>query len=340
MYEQLNTKTGVQAVGQYRSTFQVQTAPDGLVFAPPQPNGFYGDVSIPDRLRTYVTDLRLLRHIPLAYLVPDAGLLPPESIRFFNIDPTWMDRVVDGVFSAANTGTVDQVFGASMLAMIRNAIDGDLTTLAVASAPSTHWTGGQPMTGMLIRSDLVRRWPNLVVRAFSTAPDDYDDIDNLGTVGVLRAEPISKDIYIAVFGGTPAMVHIREPFTGTRFGVEEASPGSTSWTVDGHNADGTPTHAAVQVGYKNQAKRTIDVAGLAAKVGPPRMVALHLEQNPYVQEFKNTVAESTGSVPLSNFILANGTFQNVVMRRGRVLNLAALQQRQIQIDQLNPKEKL
>src|ERR1700761_2300950 len=98
MYEQLSTKTGVQAVEQYRSTFQIQTAPDGLVFAPPQPNSFYGDVSIPDRLRAYVTDLRLLLHIPLAYFVPDAGLLPPESIRFFNVDPTWMDRVIDGVF--------------------------------------------------------------------------------------------------------------------------------------------------------------------------------------------------------------------------------------------------
>ncbi|HEY4359257.1 MAG TPA: hypothetical protein VGN16_26145 [Acidobacteriaceae bacterium] len=340
MYEQLGTKTGVQAVQQYRSTFQVQAAPDGLVFAPPQPNNFYGDVGIPDRLRAYVTDLRLLRHIPLAYLIPDAGLLPPECIRFFNIDPTWMDRVIDGVFSAANTGTVDQMFGASLLAMIRNAIDTDLTALAQTSAPTTSWNGGQPMTGMLIRSDLVRRWPNLIVRAFSTAPDDYDDIDNLGTVGVLRAEPISKDIYIAVFGGTPAMVHIREPFTGTRFGVEEATPGSTTWTVDGHNSDGTPTHAAVPVGVKNAAKRTLNIAGLATKVGPPRMVALHLEQNPYVQEFKNSVAESTGSVPLSNFILADGTLQAVQLRYGRTMNMAALQQRQIQIDQLNPKEKL
>src|ERR1700743_911169 len=111
MYEQLSTKTGVQAVEQSRSPFQIQPAPDGLVFAPPQPNGFYGDVSIPDRLRAYVTDLRLLRHIPLAYLVPDVGLLPPGVRRFFNIDPTWMDRVIDGVFSAANTGPVDQVFG-------------------------------------------------------------------------------------------------------------------------------------------------------------------------------------------------------------------------------------
>ena len=59
-----------------------------------------------------------------------------------------------------------------------------------------------------------------------------------------------------------------------------------------------------------------------------------------VLEDGETIVTTAGSVPLSNFILANGTFQNVVMRKGRILNLAALQQRQQQIDQLNPKEKL
>src|ERR1700710_2779318 len=108
MYERLTLKTGVEAVQQYRASFDIQSSPDGLIFAPPEgDNPYYMKVAIPDRLREFLTDLRLLRHIPISYFVPDAALLPPESIRFFHVDPTWMDRVIEGVFSAANTGTVD-----------------------------------------------------------------------------------------------------------------------------------------------------------------------------------------------------------------------------------------
>src|SRR5438552_1122259 len=145
MYERLTIKDGVSAVQQYIQTFDIQPGADGVVFAPPDANAYYSDVSIPPRLRQWLIDLRLLRHMPVAYFVPDAALLPPESIRFFNVDPTWVDRVIDGVFAAANTGTVDSVFSASMLAMARVALDADLAKLAESVAPGSGWTAAQGM---------------------------------------------------------------------------------------------------------------------------------------------------------------------------------------------------
>src|SRR4051812_41339319 len=108
MYESLTNKTGIAAVHSFLSLFTIKDmGADGLAVTLPGKNNLFEDVSIPTRLRTWLLDLRLLRHLPIAYYVPDAGLLPPESIRFFHVDATWVDRVIDGVFAAANTGTVD-----------------------------------------------------------------------------------------------------------------------------------------------------------------------------------------------------------------------------------------
>ena len=43
--------------------------------------------------------LRLLHGVPFSYLVPDAELLPVESIRFFYLDRAWTDALVQGALS-------------------------------------------------------------------------------------------------------------------------------------------------------------------------------------------------------------------------------------------------
>jgi|GEM_PF-5084133 len=340
MYERLTLETGVEAVQQYRAGFSIQSTPDGLVFAPPEgDNPSYMSVAIPDRLRDFLIDLRLLRHIPIAYFVPDAALLPPESIRFFHVDPTWMDRVIEGVFSAANTGTVDTVYTASVLGMVRDAIDSDLAKLANDSVQGNGWTTDNGMTGMLIRSELVRRWPDLIVRGYKTIVDDKTTAP---LAPVLRSEAISKEMYIVLFGGSPAMVHVREPNVGVRFGVEPTSAGSpTPWTVDKRAGDGTSIAGPKQpVSARNLQSRTLDIAKLALAVnGESRRVALHLEQRPYVQEFKQTVEEQKGSLPFTDFLNPDGTLKVVSMRKGRVMNLTSLQNRLAQVQQMYPKEK-
>ena len=347
MYQRLSVQSGVQAVQNFRSTFPIQSTPDGLVFTPPGANAYYGNVTMPERLRKYLIDLRLLRHIPVAYFVPDAALLPPESIRFFHIDPTWMDRVIDGVISAVDTGTVDTLFNGSLVAMTRNALDADLTQRA--KDQGMNWTPAQGMTGMLIRSELVRRWPNMIIRAYSSNAADEPTANE---TAVLRAEPISKDLYIAIFAGTPALVHVREPNVGIRFGIEEAVNNPNQWSVAARKTDGSQTGGHLPVSAKNAAKRTIDISALVNQIklgqgpasGTSRMVALQLERNPFVQEFRNTVkakviAEKTGSVPLENYVNSDGTLKTVPLRAGRVLNLQSLVERQAQLKQMSPKEK-
>ena len=55
------------------------------------PRAATGTSSIPAEVIDWLARLRLLHGVPFAYLVPDADLLPPESVRFFYLDRDWTD---------------------------------------------------------------------------------------------------------------------------------------------------------------------------------------------------------------------------------------------------------
>ncbi|MDA4107833.1 hypothetical protein [Mycolicibacterium holsaticum] len=298
--EHLSPKTGVEAVVTTVGEYAVTATTDGLEFASPSstPDWFINGIKMSARLVEFLTDIRLLRRIPLSYLVPDARLLPPESIRFFHVNQTWVDRVIDGVVSNTNLGTVDFHRSLTVLQAIREQVN-----------PAE----GQ-MTGMLIRSELVRRWPKMIVRAYSVADAEADSEQNI--VETLRAEPVSRDVFIALFDGEPASVHLREPFEGVRYGVEfdDNRPVGQEYTVDRRNPDGSEATGSHVIGFHDQNRRTIDVRKLSddivpgSAVGDSRAVALHLEQRPYIQVFRQPSAESGGSKPAppEGLLLRNG----------------------------------
>lgn len=332
--------TGVQTVRDWVASFDVQMGPDGLTVVTPDDKRV-ADVAIPERLREWLVGVRLLRHVPLAYLVPDAALLPAESVRCFHVDPNWTERVIDGVFAAASTGTVASSFHVAMLRGVRAALDTALGDLAKEQHPQTTWdAAASVMTGMLIRSELVRRWPDLIVTAYAGT--------NAGTapVPVLRAEPISRDVYIVVFAGAPKLVHVREPHAGVRFGVEPKSdvvPGPP-YKVDKRKADGTDAGGGIDVVLRganaaDQALRVIAVEQFAGALGhlgansnAARHVALHLEQRPYVQQFTFATPEPDGSRPLPTS--GNDYAATVKLRNNRVMRMRHLIARQEQQDAL------
>jgi hypothetical protein len=67
-----------------------------------------GPRSVPRDLRLWLARLRLLEGVPFGYLVADASLLPPESIRFFHVDRGWTDALVEGALSVGTVTTADR----------------------------------------------------------------------------------------------------------------------------------------------------------------------------------------------------------------------------------------
>jgi hypothetical protein len=359
MYDPLNFKpdpndpkkrglySGVQAVSDWVGQFTPEATPDGLQIQPP-PQGSTGPflpVIVPDFLMRWLRDLRLLRNIPLCYLVPDASLLPPESIRFFHVDYMWLDRVIDGVFSAANLGTVDQIFTYGYLKAVRDQLDTDLENLA-KSLSSVSWRPGiNPMTGCLIRSELIRRWPDLIVTAYANAAPPPPLTPTLPPkvspplpqptkpLAVLRAETISTDVYIALFGGQPMQIQIMEPQVGMRFGVEGDN------TVKPRDTNGDQTGGKPQKVNMNE-KRTLDIKSLFNSIptdpkdpnrGRARMLALQLERPAWVQDFQSSTDEAKGSVSPLTLMITSGPF--ITLRGGRTMKLDKLAARLAEAEQ-------
>ena len=166
----------------------------------------------------WLGELLLLRMVPFVHLVPDARMLPPESIRFFYVDPNWLTALADGALAVG--------LGSSRESAIQVALRGQLQQLAETA--SRAWRAaalGQPapappagpIAGFLLRSALVAGWPAIGVTGAS----------NGTSVPLLRLEQLGPGVLIALFNGVPDTVTFAEPPHGLAFGVDDAGDIST-----------------------------------------------------------------------------------------------------------------
>jgi len=190
------------------------------------PNGV-----VPASIVRFLARLRLLEGVPFNYLVPDATMLPMETIRFFYVDRNWLDALVEGALSVGTVNSSDREQLASLYQIVRNEVDvaERMVRMKDADAPAVDAQGrplgvaGQ-MTGFLMRSKIVSGFPGLHVRAYATdtRPDDQT-IPEMDTspdrVRLLRMERLAPAVLLVLFDGVPAVVHIEEPRSGIQFGV-------------------------------------------------------------------------------------------------------------------------
>lgn len=183
-----------------------------------------GNHVVPGELRRFLARLRLLHGVPFSYLVPDADLLPLESIRFFYIDRAWTDALVQGVLSVGTISTADRAQLEAVYKHIRNEVDEAERAIRRPRKESRLQGSAGTITGFLMRSRVVSGWPNLHVRAYSR---DVMEDDALTTAAesdpsrmkVLRMERLAPAVLLVLFDGVPAVVHIEEPRQGIQFGV-------------------------------------------------------------------------------------------------------------------------
>jgi hypothetical protein len=190
------------------------------------PNGV-----VPAGIVRALARLRLLEGVPFGYLVADAELIPPETIRFFYLDRNSTDALVQGALSVGTVNSADRAQLAELHATVRHEVDvaERLVRMRDSDAPEVDANGrpigpGGPITGFVLRSRLVSGWPAMHVRAYSTdtLPDDktIPDIDTSpDRVRLLRLERLAPAVLFVLFDGVPQVVHIEEPRSGIQFGV-------------------------------------------------------------------------------------------------------------------------
>lgn len=170
---------------------------------------------IPDAIVNWLAQLTLLHGVPFEYLVPDAAMLPPESIRFFHVDQNWTNRLVDGAVNIALGSSQDYVHILTTFEQMAQSVA--LGQALVRSRlrgkpdPSTVAVGGT-LTGVLLRSAAVAGWPGMEVSAFA-------GVDGTQPLPLLRMDRLSDNVLLCLFNGVPALVNFSEPPEGLHFGV-------------------------------------------------------------------------------------------------------------------------
>jgi hypothetical protein len=178
---------------------------------------------LPGKVKTWLARLRLLEGVPFAHLVPDAELLPLESIRFFYLDREWTDALVQGALSVSTVTTLDRQHLQALHLQIREEIDAEERRVRLVGGDDPAPAAAETISGFLLRSRAVSGWPALHVRAYdreigrddADAPQAYPP-----RVRVLRLERLAPAVLLCLFDGVPRLVHIEEPRQGIQFGID------------------------------------------------------------------------------------------------------------------------
>jgi hypothetical protein len=220
-----------------------------------------GDVEVPTDIAGWLGRLHALSGVPFGYLVPDEAMLPPESIRFFHVDTSWAEALVDGAFSVGRNLTADAsatslmldvALAPAVLASARAAAPrriraatgggragGASTGGASTGGASTARGGAAPdpakplvWTGFLLRSRVVTDYPGLGVNAYPAGATGDDPAQALTIVRFERLGP-AADTLICIVEGEAAFFDIHEPPEHLHFGLDTYSPpGATPGSPD------------------------------------------------------------------------------------------------------------
>lgn len=207
----------------------------GALFARRRLVAAEGPPPVPEAVIDFIGSLRRLENLPFAYLVPDERMLPPESLRFFTLDPNWIEALVDGAFSIGRTSAQQTQADNRARDMLRIAGAANARRRRKNDPPTLRLLKQQPndpemqvITGLLLRSQAVRGWPKLQIDGYTTDSDSGEP-----DVAILRMQHLSADVLLCLFDGPVAMVAIHEPPEQLHSGVEfQTNSGQiTAWTT-------------------------------------------------------------------------------------------------------------
>lgn len=201
--------------------------------------------------------LVLLYGVPLHNLVPDEDMLPPETLRFFFLDPNWIQALVQGACSVGNADCGDLLVNrvmrfclsptvgdpaaetdlpievgaageagraaASVRARLRAECEGRATASAKASEKVSEKASTASPAGLA--------WPLGGFLLRSAVVEGWRGLEVEAWQGgnklpALRIEQLADDVMLALFNGMPDTVEIRQPREGLHFGLSPTVGGS------------------------------------------------------------------------------------------------------------------
>ncbi len=146
---------------------------------------------IPEEVTSWLGRLVLLYGVPFNYLIPEEQMLPGEpgetkagSLRFFFLDPIWMQCLVQGACSVGSNGYGDSIIDKAINEWVQPNQPDKHTQASLANKtaagvrdrlreqyeavpmPQEDACLDWPLTGFLLRSTVVEGWRGLEVMAY------------------------------------------------------------------------------------------------------------------------------------------------------------------------------
>ncbi|OQW75608.1 MAG: hypothetical protein BVN35_08130 [Proteobacteria bacterium ST_bin11] len=188
-----------------------------------------------DDVTAWLARLVLLYGVPLDYLVPESAMLPENSLRFFYIDPLWIQALVQGACSIGRNGYGDTLIDQALNRRLQPAnSQNGLSDRKPASVrdqlrlqyESVEMQDNQeilcwPLTGFFLRSPVVDGWRGLEITGFRNpaASATHEPLKPL------RIEQLADDIMFGLFNGTVDQLVIRQPQESLHFGLTRQGNG-------------------------------------------------------------------------------------------------------------------
>lgn len=209
-------------------------------------------------INRWLDDLALLKPVPFNYLVPDARLLPAESLRFFTVDPEWIKCLRDGAFSLGRVLVADTIWDRAVSTFL--ALKDDISERPLLS-------------GFLLRSKIVAERPNMHIVGYERkipdagSPNDFEAPFPEGYPKMhrlLRRERLSEHVLLCLYEGEIHTVDFFLSPETLHFGFQPGiSNDITTFIKKKRNAEGvetTPTPSMTSPYWNNEGKRIINVS--------------------------------------------------------------------------------
>jgi hypothetical protein len=174
-----------------------------------------GTLRIPEDIGQWLGRALLLYGMPFNYLVPDETMLPPESIRFFSLDPGWLKCLLEGACSVGRNDTIDTVLDEHLRNHFLTLAGEKAREVRADQKGLLHW----PLTGFLLRSLIVEGWQGLEMKA--TGMDA--GCNRIDPLEPLRIDRLGPEIMICIFNGKVTRIEIKQPPEGLHFGASFAN---------------------------------------------------------------------------------------------------------------------
>lgn len=171
-------------------------------------------------VHAWISDLLFLDRIPAQYLFVDPSHLQMESLRFFHIDDTWLDCLIDGALSVANHLDQGDDTARRHMKMAYNEY------LKMGLPPTRTVLPQIPCWGFVIRSAVIQAFPDLKISIVYNNDTFQPDalLTSDGRARICRLTNIDKTTLLCLLDREPEEIidiQFSQPHHQQRFSLGE-----------------------------------------------------------------------------------------------------------------------